>query len=541
STRGVRNMKRYRSWIVCALLMASSAGCGVEPGVSAETSEVEQVVAITVPSLSARCTGVVIGERRVMTAAHCLVDGSRLFDPSDLRVVLARDLALVDEDQTLSVERISAHPDYVGGDEHDVAWIETHEPIGVEPVELTTSFEDLPVGFAPDTVSAMLAGYTTAQTVEPNAEAGMLDIFEGELQVRDDTTFQFRAGGEAERTVCLGDSGAPVFAPSEDAGGANHLLGMVSHAVRHCTSGATVAQRVDRYRAFLLDAEISTPAVAMAQPMALSAAEATPDWPFGLRIALRSRRTGKYVSAHPDTWRPPASIADGPAVWEQFDVRQIEGAYVALRAVSSGQYLMTMADGLLTTEGTQPALWEQFVWVRHPNGSIGLQSRRTGKYVVDRVDDLAAISPQHGAWEQFDWEVVPRVSEPEHRVIPISSANPAWSALGVRRFVVSPQYPVTSGTFASLSYAVVAQGDGHVPLYFMSYEQRIDQLAAMGQTLNNPANVDVAAYFGAMFHRLKILTVSSSGEPSADDQGQLIAGLTLGVAPGCVPLARRYR
>ncbi|NGN97244.1 DUF1986 domain-containing protein [Grimontia sp. S25] len=77
-------------------------------GSYAEIANVPWQVALTIDGYQI-CGGIIIGEKHVLTAAHCVVDTSA----NELKVVTSHeDMQYIDEDKILSVSQIDVHPSY---------------------------------------------------------------------------------------------------------------------------------------------------------------------------------------------------------------------------------------------------------------------------------------------------------------------------------------------------------------------------------------------------------------------------------------------
>jgi hypothetical protein len=101
----------------------------------------------------------------------------------------------------------------------------------------------------------------------------------------------------------------------------------------------------------------------------------------------------------------------GPSVgaWEQFDIVDAGGGYVALRSRANNLYVqadMNDANKTLKAAGTAIGAWEKFQFVSAGNGWYGLKSAANGLYVS--ADLNVANGPLEakwattiGGWEQF--------------------------------------------------------------------------------------------------------------------------------------------
>lgn len=133
------------------------------------------------------CSGTVIGERAILTAAHCL-DGEvsvvRLFVGSGLETV---------------AESFTAHPGYRGGTTLDIGVVSMSQPIGRPPVPLLLG-RDARVGEA-----AIVAGWGRNQNDVPaTLRAGLTAITAAGSLL--ETQF-----GANVSSVCSGDSGGPIL------------------------------------------------------------------------------------------------------------------------------------------------------------------------------------------------------------------------------------------------------------------------------------------------------------------------------------------
>ncbi len=157
------------------------------------------------------CTGTVINDDTVLTAAHCVQrwDGS-LITPSSVRFVVGTN-ALAPE-YTFNVTAVYDHPDYNSGGnaDHDMGLLRLAEPISAASVRI------LPIPVNRADLPATLVGQYVQNTgfgeTEVSSDNALLfwtveeitDIYPGWFTV-------YGGGAPDGSSVCYGDSGGPSF------------------------------------------------------------------------------------------------------------------------------------------------------------------------------------------------------------------------------------------------------------------------------------------------------------------------------------------
>ena len=139
--------------------------------------------------------------------------------------------------------------------------------------------------------------------------------------------------------------------------------------------------------------------------------------PVGQTIWIRASATGLFVSADQNrgTWAP--LVADRSAVdaWEQFQVVDAGGGFIAFRSIGTG--LFVSADQARATYAPLVAdrgsigTWEQFTWTDVAGGAFTLKGRALNRFVSADLNrgsfaPLVCDRQAAGTWEQFTWGAV---------------------------------------------------------------------------------------------------------------------------------------
>lgn len=221
-------MKTLFNFELLLILMLSS--CGPQKPVSqsdlliiggtpAKSGEFPETVALMRDDKSI-CTGVAIGPRTVMTAAHCVESANA----ANLKIFWGEDVNSADSGNTSSISKILLHPnlwnDYLSG--NDLAVLTTADDLPGKTASIVMDashrLESLTlVGFGvtsnqPNESTRGIKNWTTTKTRYISGN----DLYAGN-QISD---------------TCQGDSGGPAFLSSKE--GTRHLLAITSRGPTPC-------------------------------------------------------------------------------------------------------------------------------------------------------------------------------------------------------------------------------------------------------------------------------------------------------------------
>ena len=219
--------------VVASLAWGESARAEVVGSVSSAVTSAEPdrgddaVVALVYAGERApRCTGSLIAEDVVLTAAHCVAKGQ----PS----------AVLFGGASVPVADAFMHPTYDPQTfADDLAIVRLAFPVPIMPVPLA-HMSDKDEG-----MTVKVVGYGVVAGGGASAETGVKR--EGTSKLADLGTHAFRLQAEPSQP-CLGDSGGPVFLLGTD--GRSYLVGVTSHGDFGCTERA-YAVRVGAYDDFI--------------------------------------------------------------------------------------------------------------------------------------------------------------------------------------------------------------------------------------------------------------------------------------------------
>ena len=139
--------------------------------------------------------------------------------------------------------------------------------------------------------------------------------------------------------------------------------------------------------------------------------------PVGQTIWIRASATGLIVSADQNrgTWAPLVADRATADAWEQFQVVDAGGGFIAFRAIGTGLFVSAdQARGAfapLVADRGSIGTWEQFTWTDIAGGQFTLRGRATNRFVsadLNRGSFAPLVSDRQaaGMWEQFSWGAV---------------------------------------------------------------------------------------------------------------------------------------
>jgi secreted trypsin-like serine protease len=237
-----------RALLTFAFAGAASVALAMVGGAPPATDAVARRVALIVGSRGNFCSGVALARDLVLTVAHCVVPGAdyKLVEYDAKHQPLLRDVAKITRHPQFDLKALLGHRATA-----DVALLKLAQPADLAPALLARSQEPVAVGDR-----FLVAGYGVAVRGDGRSggqvRAVTLSVTgqPGGLQIR---LLDPSAGSAGGLGACTGDSGAPVFAPSEPL----TVIGLVSWSTGPGLSdgcgGLTGVTPLARYRGWIAD------------------------------------------------------------------------------------------------------------------------------------------------------------------------------------------------------------------------------------------------------------------------------------------------
>ena len=181
--------------------------------------------------------------------------------------------------------------------------------------------------------------------------------------------------------------------------------------------------------------------------------------PVGQTIWIRASATGLFVSADQNrgTWAPLVADRSSVDAWEQFQVVDAGGGFIAFRAIGTGLFVSAdqarAAFAPLVADRASIGTWEQFTWTDIAGGAFTLRGRATNRFVsadLGRATYAPLVSDRTVAntWEQFTWGAV-------------GSQPPAGSPPGFSTLVWSDEFNGSTINSANWSFETGGGGWGN--------------------------------------------------------------------------------
>ncbi len=179
--------------------------------------------------------------------------------------------------------------------------------------------------------------------------------------------------------------------------------------------------------------------------------------PVGQTIWIRASANGLFTSADQNrgTWAPLVADRSSVDAWEQFQVIDAGGGFIAFRSIGTG--LLVSADQAraafapLVADRATIGTWEQFTWTDLAGGAFTLRGRATNRFVTADLNRGAALVSDRTAasmWEQFTWGAV-------------GSQPPAGAPPGFSRLVWSDEFNGSAISTANWGFDLGGGGWGN--------------------------------------------------------------------------------
>jgi MYXO-CTERM domain-containing protein len=185
---------------------------------------------------STGCTATLIGQRTLLTAAHCVTNAT---SPDEL---LSPVEFLLDDGTGLTADEVIVHPEYQGGNKSDLAVIRLSQPL-VNIKAVLLSHQALAVGDVVELIGFGKTGETTGQFGVKRQAMNTIGKITSQI-------YSMYGAEHGNGNLCNGDSGGPTFITEN---GQEILVGI------HSTKGGACGQeghdmRVDAFSAWIKDA-----------------------------------------------------------------------------------------------------------------------------------------------------------------------------------------------------------------------------------------------------------------------------------------------
>jgi len=179
--------------------------------------------------------------------------------------------------------------------------------------------------------------------------------------------------------------------------------------------------------------------------------------PVGQTIWIRASATGLFVSADQNrgAWAPLVADRSTTDAWEQFQVVDAGGGFIAFRSIGTGLFVsadQNRGNALVADRGAI-GTWEQFTWTDIAGGAFTLKGRALNRFVsadLARATFAPLFCDRQTAstWEQFTWGAV-------------GTQPPPGAPPGFSRLVWSDEFNGTSISTANWGFDLGNGGFGN--------------------------------------------------------------------------------
>lgn len=181
--------------------------------------------------------------------------------------------------------------------------------------------------------------------------------------------------------------------------------------------------------------------------------------PVGQTIWIRATSSGLFVSADQNrgAWAPLVADRSSVDAWEQFQVVDAGGGFIAFRAIGTGLFVSAdqarAAFAPLVADRPSIGTWEQFTWTDIAGGAFTLRGRATNRFVSADLNrgafaPLVSDRTAAGAWEQFTWSAA-------------GTQPPAGAPPGFPRLVWSDEFSGSAINSANWGFDIGNNGWGN--------------------------------------------------------------------------------